>query len=133
MEDTNPELEHFRQQWRAEVSARTTQGDSTRDTKTKLPRKFPPSTGLSTRRVSKPSKDEEEEVPQQNFGTADGAAHNGQEETGYGENSDAVAKEPVSALEHYEKAVDKETQGSLGDSLGLYRKAFRVRCANRHC
>lgn len=34
--------------------------------------------------------------------------------------------EPQSALEHYEKAVEKETQGSLGDSLNLYRKAFKV-------
>ena len=34
--------------------------------------------------------------------------------------------EPVSALDHYEAAVEKESQGSLGDSLRLYRKAFRV-------
>lgn len=35
-------------------------------------------------------------------------------------------KEPSSALEHFEKAVEKEEQGSLGDSLSLYRKAYRV-------
>lgn len=35
-------------------------------------------------------------------------------------------KEPSSALEHFEKAVEKEAQGSLGDSLSLYRKAYRV-------
>lgn len=35
--------------------------------------------------------------------------------------------EPVTALDHYERAVEKESQGSLGDSLMLYRKAFRVR------
>jgi len=33
---------------------------------------------------------------------------------------------PGSALEHYEKAVEKETEGSLGESLKLYRKAFRM-------
>lgn len=33
---------------------------------------------------------------------------------------------PKSALEHYEKAVEKETEGSLGESLKLYRKAFRM-------
>jgi F-box protein 9 len=38
----------------------------------------------------------------------------------------AVASEPVSALEHYEKAVEREVAGKLGDSLSLYRKAFRV-------
>ena len=35
-------------------------------------------------------------------------------------------QEPQSALEHYEKAVEHETQGKLGDSLAHYRKAFRV-------
>lgn len=35
-------------------------------------------------------------------------------------------KEPVSALDYYEKAVEREAAGSLGDSLKLYRKAFRV-------
>lgn len=35
-------------------------------------------------------------------------------------------KEPSSALEHYEKAVEKETHGQLGDSLKHYRKAFKV-------
>lgn len=34
--------------------------------------------------------------------------------------------EPSSALEHYERAVEKENSGSLGDSLLHYRKAFRV-------
>lgn len=36
-------------------------------------------------------------------------------------------KEPRSALEHYEQAVEKEIQGSLGDSVRLYRRAFKVR------
>lgn len=33
---------------------------------------------------------------------------------------------PRTALEHYERAAEKESQGSLGESLSLYRKAFRV-------
>lgn len=37
-----------------------------------------------------------------------------------------VKKEPQSALEHFEKAVEKEELGSLGDSLKYYRKAFRM-------
>ncbi len=35
-------------------------------------------------------------------------------------------REPRTALEHYEQAVEKEGQGSLGDSVRLYRKAFRL-------
>lgn len=38
----------------------------------------------------------------------------------------AAGQEPRSALEHYEKAVEKESEGRLGDSLSLYRKAFKV-------
>ena len=34
--------------------------------------------------------------------------------------------EPQSALEHFERAVEKESQGSLGDSLTHYRKAYRL-------
>ncbi|KAF3480369.1 uncharacterized protein GIQ15_05716 [Arthroderma uncinatum] len=35
-------------------------------------------------------------------------------------------KAPQSALEHFEKAIEKEDQGRLGDSLNLYRKAYRL-------
>jgi F-box protein 9 len=38
----------------------------------------------------------------------------------------AQSQEPTSALEHYEKAVEKESQGNLGDSVNLYRKAFKL-------
>ena len=34
--------------------------------------------------------------------------------------------EPVTALDHYERAVEREVAGSLGDSVSLYRRAFRV-------
>ena len=36
------------------------------------------------------------------------------------------SREPTSALEHYERAVERETEGSLGDSLNHYRKAYKV-------
>ncbi|KAG8411207.1 hypothetical protein J3459_016551 [Metarhizium acridum] len=34
-------------------------------------------------------------------------------------------KELVSALDHYEEAMEKEALGNMGDSLKLYRKAYR--------
>lgn len=37
------------------------------------------------------------------------------------------ARELVSALDHYEEAMEKEAQGNMGDSLKLYRQAYRVR------
>ena len=36
------------------------------------------------------------------------------------------SKEPKSALEHFERAVERESQGNLGDSLSHYRKAYRL-------
>ncbi|KAF1362504.1 hypothetical protein EJ07DRAFT_107039 [Lizonia empirigonia] len=38
----------------------------------------------------------------------------------------SASKEPKTALDHYEKAVERETQGNLGDSVRLYRKAFKA-------
>ena len=35
-------------------------------------------------------------------------------------------RELVSALDHYEEAMEKEALGNMGDSLKLYRKAYRV-------
>jgi F-box protein 9 len=37
-----------------------------------------------------------------------------------------VEKTLVTALDHYEEAMEKEAQGNMGDSLRLYRKAYRV-------
>ncbi|KAG8532720.1 uncharacterized protein KY384_002597 [Bacidia gigantensis] len=36
------------------------------------------------------------------------------------------SRQPSSALEHYEKAVQREGEGSLGDSLKHYHKAYRL-------
>merc|ERR1712093_913485 len=114
MEDTNPELEQFRQQWRAEVSART-QTDGSRDIKsTKTTRRPPPITSLGSSRGVKPAHENEEEEPP-TFHSLDGP----REDAGYGESSEAVAKEPESALEHYEQAVERETTGKLGESLSI--------------
>lgn len=35
-------------------------------------------------------------------------------------------KKSVSALDYYEEAMEKEAQGNMGESLQLYRKAYRV-------
>lgn len=55
------------------------------------------------------------------------------------EQAEAVAPEKknlVSALDHFEEAMEKEAIGNMGDSLHLYRRAYRVRpstfCIIRH-
>ncbi|KAI6712131.1 hypothetical protein JHW43_005326 [Diplocarpon mali] len=122
MEESNPELEQFRQQWRAEVSARS-QIDGNRESKsTKLPRKPLRTPGQGSSRASKHLNNEEEAVQSRTSSTLERAW----EDQGRDESLKTVAKEPQSALELYEKAVEREAAGTLGDSLTLYRKAFRM-------
>lgn len=40
--------------------------------------------------------------------------------------SEKKKKKLVTALDHYEAAMQKEAQGNMGDSLALYRQAYRV-------
>jgi hypothetical protein len=124
MEEPNPELETFRQQWRAEVSARAQADGNKASRSSKTSRKPPPITSLSSSTPLKPVKEDEDHVEPQGFSGLDGASNLEQNAEG---SQTRDGKEPQSALEHYEKAVERETQGSLGDSLALYRKAFRVR------
>lgn len=135
MEASNPELESFRQKWREEVTARARDGKATRSKKPTPPVASPVSAtrsrnldGPPARHPAADRKDEEED----NFETEEhDELTDGVETLNLGDNYDAFTKkaaekEPRSALEHYEKAVERETQGKLGDSLGLYRKAYRV-------
>lgn len=123
----NPELESFREQWRAEVRARNPtatetqqQGTTSRQTensKSTTPRTTRP-VHLSSGKPKAPDT-EEDYVQARSFDDTEPKETARQE--------DEERTEPVTALEHYERAVEKEAQGSLGDSLMLYRKAFRVR------
>jgi F-box protein 9 len=124
MSETNSELEAFRQKWREEVTARA-QGS------TKAPAQ---STSKGFRKLSEipvspvnrsqKSRDNDEDAEPQILPGEIGRRLSDGEFTNSSSTRD---REPQSALEHYEKAVEREDQGSLGDSLILYRKAFRVR------
>ncbi|KAL9618872.1 MAG: hypothetical protein Q9160_006462 [Pyrenula sp. 1 TL-2023] len=136
MDDSNAELEKFRRQWKDEVSARSRQskeiptsslGDAI-DRSTEPQRSKPP----------RPTK-----IPPTHHPAAD-TQHDGQSDddeinTGLSEDLErskigeehewlqrTAAREPKSAIEHYEKGVEKEVQGKLGDSLSHYRKAYRL-------
>jgi len=124
---TEAELESFRQKWREEVSAKS---------KGKAPA-VPAKTSQASSSKSHFPKTNAPEVPsharQQSVGAVDGLEPVYQDLGGkqHGRRLDEtspppITNEPNSALEHYEKAVEKEDQGSLGDSVSLYRKAFKV-------
>jgi F-box protein 9 len=137
------ELESFRQRWKEEVSARA---------KGKAP--GPASASAAPARTAGPSASKPAHAPK---GQApDAASHSHARQRSIEEKDEVVpyahqdlgekqhgrrldetsaqkaaiasaSKEPKTALDHYEKAVERETQGNLGDSVMLYRKAFKVR------
>lgn len=126
MEESNPELESFRQQWRAEVSARTRGEGANRELQSstvtgqsRSNRRPPAAPRIPSGKVA----DDYDHVEPQVYHDLSNSEGTGVVEDDNGSKS---ITEPRSALEYYEKAVDRETQGSLGDSLDLYRKAFKV-------
>lgn len=135
---TEAELESFRQRWREEVSARA-------KGKLSLPSATPSrTTGPS---ISKPQAPKgpapdvasHSHTRQQSVEVTDEVTpyvHHDLGEKQHGRRLDETSaqaavvasanQEPKTALDHYEKAVERETQGNLGDSVALYRKAFKV-------
>ncbi|KZF24383.1 hypothetical protein L228DRAFT_245307 [Xylona heveae TC161] len=139
--ESNPELESFRQKWRDEVSARTRQTGGRRgQTAITRNQNFPAAETFASSSASRSGP----RIPPLPTENRDYANEKGEDEVdpkayhdlevkrqGGRKLSDAGKRiqenwQPQSALEHYEKAVERETQGVLGDSLSLYRKAFRL-------
>ncbi|KAI4870223.1 hypothetical protein F4820DRAFT_404351 [Hypoxylon rubiginosum] len=147
-EQIQSELENFREQWRAEVSARSRNpGGSQRQRPT--PAQAGPSASdkppkrnefanrkAASRTVPHPPEDEEEYIQAQSFDEPDAATSSGRivgggqrlgrQDASTTATGPAKDGEPQTALDFYETAVEKETAGKLGDSLQLYRKAFRM-------
>lgn len=131
MEDNPPkldsELESFRQQWRSELKSKKPAPEP----RTSQSKKVVPSSSkhaappeISSVAGAKKSQVEEDEE------YARSLSFDEPPPPASGEILEEVAppktKELVSALDHFEEAVEKEGIGNLGDSLTLYRKAFRV-------
>lgn len=135
--NTEAELESFRQKWREEVTARTkgkapvapstpsnpgVSSSKPRPLKSNAPE---PSTSSHVRQKKI---EEADEVDPHVYHDLGGKQHGRRLDETAAETAAALAasREPISALEHYEKAVEKESEGRLGDSLSLYRRAFKV-------
>ncbi|KAK0289061.1 hypothetical protein LTR35_000436 [Friedmanniomyces endolithicus] len=131
--ETEAELEAFRQRWRDEVSARNKRPNLAErpshvvlaEQRRKPAPTLPSAPEASTAR-RKDATDYSEEIESRVYHDlpdkeeqlrlgAEGQAHDRD-----------VAKEPSSALEHYEHAVERENIGLLGDSISHYRKAFKL-------
>ena len=130
--DAEAELERFRDQWRAEVTRnKQRQGVPPAESSANRPQKkrdvAPQSTAgpsVARRREVQDLSEEVEPRAYHDLPDKEEALRLGVEGSSDGRKA---FQEPSTALEHYEHAVEKETQGHLGDSIKHYRKAFKVR------
>jgi F-box protein 9 len=139
MDSASAELESFRQQWRDEVTARlkgknaagVTAGEASAR-KSQAHSKEPSrvlATPLSPL-ARQPHAHAADDIARFEASPPPASASTGPL---LSRNNEPPSKAPVlrqepsnSALEHFEKAVEKEAQGKLGDSLMHYRQAYRV-------
>ena len=135
-EDTAKELERFRRQWQQEVTQRAKESPHTPVSKsTRPPRPTQISNGaIPSDRAAPPilrrRSREAEEQAEETGGEVYHDLENKDDARRLGEGDERIhpsnRREPRSALDHYEFAVERETEGSLGDSLDHYRKAYRA-------
>ncbi|KAL9107062.1 MAG: hypothetical protein Q9227_008008 [Pyrenula ochraceoflavens] len=138
MDDSGSALEQFRKQWREEVSARSRRNKgswnkeysestsaSERPKKPPLPTRRPPTAQSATalREGEEFSEDDVLEDGVRSQLSSVKLDDTAPDDDGF---KRSAPIEPQSALEHFEKAVEKEAQGKLGDSVSHYRKAYRL-------
>ena len=136
--DTAEELERFRQQWQLEVTQRTKGAPSSplsprpsQSSSAAIPpeRAAPPLIRSQTRE----REERTEETGREGYQDIENKKDEAQRLGEIGERIHPSNKrEPRSALDHYELAVERESEGSLGDSLNHYRKAYRVIALSCH-
>lgn len=138
---TSSVLEQFRQEWQQEVIART-QKDGSRlaDTERARTRSDASTRQRPERPINKPPakhplsriKDEDDTIPEASASAPptekfdDLKVEDADVDADADDFSRLSRTEPKTALEHYERAVQKEGQGQLGVSLDHYRIAFRM-------
>ncbi|RYP54778.1 hypothetical protein DL768_000506 [Monosporascus sp. mg162] len=136
------ELENFRKEWQAEVSARARNPSasqprvsdqafpsSTSSPSNRAPRRNEQPHKKSASRTHNQPEDEDDHYVQTRSFDDPEPGRVGDGRGLYDDESRGIrgkGKEPQSAIDFYEAAVEKEISGKLGDSLQLYRKAFRM-------
>jgi F-box protein 9 len=126
MEQTEAELERFRQQWKEEVSARNRRGyrpeagePSSTGSSINPTHKREPRTRHS-RNIS------EDFLEPRIYHDIDEKEHGHKLGDSSNPSVSLVKQEPTTALEHYERAVEREGQGNLGGAVQHYRRAFKL-------
>ena len=134
-DDLNSDLDNFRQQWITDLRSREDTAGQPSHSRPPPPRQAvpaapgrqpgPPPSGS---KKPAPTHDDDDYLQGRTFGEhpAPSPSH-----PTLNSPPRAPKKELVSALDHYEEAMEKEVSGNMGDSLRLYRKAYRVRLCRR--
>ncbi|KAI0383507.1 hypothetical protein F5Y04DRAFT_250367 [Hypomontagnella monticulosa] len=141
-EQIQSELENFREQWRAEVSARSRNAAGSRpqqqgpvpthtgsSSSTKPPKKSEFVHKKTASKTIHHLEDEDEYFQARTFGELEPSRATEGQKLGRQDAATSIKdkeQEPLTALDFYEKAVERETTGNLGESLQLYRTAFRM-------
>lgn len=126
--ELDSELESFRQKWMSDLKTRNEHHDSS-DAQAAGPSRRPhhglPISSLPHKHAPAPAPAddaEDEYVQGRPFDQDEPELTQPLQESHH----DTKGKKLVSALDHFEEAMNKEDQGNMGDSLKLYRKAYRV-------
>lgn len=126
-EETSEELERFRQQWQEEVKLRTKPGSSVVVESSKNQLHSLPNAERHNAPSPPPSLQNKHYDLDPTIGSYDVDDPSDKDALRrHGAPAVYPQEEPTSALEHFERAVQREGEGSLGDSLNHYRKAYRL-------
>ncbi|KAI9163141.1 F-box protein pof7 [Paramyrothecium foliicola] len=128
------ELESFREKWLSDLRrskgekpgepSRPVRASATADASSSASVRIQNEPPVSSTAQRPPAVEDEGEHAQTHVFEAPGAAQ--PEGASQDPTSRPAKKQPVSALDHYEEAMEKEAQGNMGESLKLYRKAYRL-------
>ncbi|KAF4454969.1 hypothetical protein F53441_2626 [Fusarium austroafricanum] len=125
--ELNSELESFRQKWISDLRTRNEHHDAAEAPVAEPSRPRPhhgPISALPHKHAPAPALADDADddyVQTQSFDQDEPVTHAPQDV-----HHDRKGKKLVSALDHFEEAMHKEDQGNMGDSLKLYRKAYRL-------
>jgi F-box protein 9 len=138
--ELNSELESFRRKWLSDLKTRNDHPEHTGTSATggsaaggsgssssRRPHHGPPISSLPHKPAPAPADDGEGEDENED-GYVQSPSFDREEPTQLPQEAhhDRKGKKLVSALDHFEEAMHKEDQGNMGDSLKLYRKAYRL-------
>lgn len=127
VEDLNSELESFRQQWLSDLRSKNedaVHGHQLTEPSSSTQPAPPSGPPISTSANRKPTHGDDDDEFFQGRSFDDAPVPTGHTLAGP---SKPAPKTLVSALDHFEEAMEREAKGNMGDSLKLYRQAYKVK------